>query len=331
VITPRDEGGADAADLIAGDYLLRFAARDIDDVRAIVGTDPEDERRFAAAARVSQVNLGLYRTFLQPFVRAAVDGSTAEWMRRMHPLRLKYELLSDQNPLMRPIAGLAERVRQERQPMVADNPLARIEAEASRQTEAALDSYRDLRDAWYEQVFLAVYGSPLLQALVGLRASDEPPRARPGDDPDHRAFVAQRIAELRARIGEGGLREAGLRALLYVLMPQRAADERSFNLLRRMRDEHGGGISLAEFKAMVRDQGFMLLLDPERALAALPRLLAGGSAGQIHALLEDVRRVAAASGPLGPEATTRLETVARIFEAAARVRPAEARPARSAS
>ena len=54
--------------------------------------------------------------------------------------------------------------------MAADNPLALLEAEASRQIEAALDGYRDLRDRWYEQVFLAVYGSPLLQALVGLRA-----------------------------------------------------------------------------------------------------------------------------------------------------------------
>ena len=101
----------------------------------------------------------------------------------MHPLRLQYELLSDQNPLMRPLAGLAEQVREERQPAAADNPLAKLEAEASRQIEAALDGYRDLRDRWYEQVFLAVYGSPLLQALVGLRASDEPPRAPTGRRP----------------------------------------------------------------------------------------------------------------------------------------------------
>ena len=136
-------------------------------------------------------------------------------------------------------------------------------------------------------------------------------------------------------------------------MPQRATDERTFNLLRRMREERGGNMTLAEFKTVLREQGFMLLLDEERALATLPRLLAEGSAEQTHALLEDVRRVAAASGPLGPEAASRLETVARIFEeaagatragrpaasaagevaaraATARVRPVEGRPARSA-
>src|SRR5206468_2923191 len=117
------------ADLIAGDYLVRFAARDVDDVRAIVGTEPEDERRFAAAARISEINLGLYRSFLQPFVRATVGEPLAEWLRQTHPLRLQYELLSDENPLMRPVAGLAERVREERQPAAADNPLSRLEAE----------------------------------------------------------------------------------------------------------------------------------------------------------------------------------------------------------
>jgi hypothetical protein len=54
-----------------------------------------------------------------------------------------------------------------------------------------------------------VYGSPLLQALVGLRANDEPPRNRPGDDQAHRAFVVWRVGELRRRISEGGPREQG--------------------------------------------------------------------------------------------------------------------------
>jgi Protein of unknown function (DUF3141) len=215
------------------------------------------------------------------------------------------------------VDALAERVREERRPVAADNPLALLEAEASRQIEAALDGYRDLRDRWYEQVFLAVYGSPLLQALVGLRARDDPPRTRPADNPDHRHFVEQRKAELIEQIGEGGLREAGLRSLLYVLMPQRTADERTFNLLRRMRDEQGGDITLAEFKFLVREQGFMLLLDPERALATLPELLTNASAKQIRAMLEDVRRVAAASGPLGPESEARLGALAQIFEEAA--------------
>ena len=196
-------------------------------------------------------------------------------MRRMHHSRLQYELLSDRNPLGRPVAELAKQVREGRRPVAPDNPLAKLEAETSRRIVAALDGYRDLRDGWLEQVFLAVYGSPLLQALVGLSARDEAPRRRPGDDPDHRQFVARRKAELIARIGEGGLREAALRSLLYVLMPQRTTDERTFNMLQRIREERGGDLTLAEFRAALREQALMLLLDQGRALESLPHLLAG--------------------------------------------------------
>ena len=83
-----------------------------------------------------------------------------------------------------------------------------------------------------ETVFHAVYGSPLLQALdqaQGLRAS---PRHRPGVDAVYRAFVAQRIDELTRTITRGGPREAAIRALLYIRMPEGIADERGFHLLR---------------------------------------------------------------------------------------------------
>jgi hypothetical protein len=73
----------------------------------------------------------------------------------------------------------------------------------------------------------------------------------------------------------------------------------------------------------------MLLLDQEQAMATLPGLLGSASAEQIRAMLEDLRRVAAASGPLGVESEARLGAVARIFEEAARAaheeRPANAR------
>ena len=39
-------------------------------------TTPDDERRFATAARVSEINLALYRTFVQPFVRALVNAAS---------------------------------------------------------------------------------------------------------------------------------------------------------------------------------------------------------------------------------------------------------------
>src|SRR3546814_9185191 len=95
-----------------------------------------------------------------------------------------------------------------------------------------------------ESVVRTVYGPPLLQAAVELAPSNESPRRRPDKDPAHEAAVARRIDELKATIGEGGPREAAIRALLYIRLPDGAGDERGLALLRRIRDEHGGGLTL---------------------------------------------------------------------------------------
>ena len=56
---------------------MRCEERTLDDIRALGGNDIADERRFATAAKVSEINLALYRTFAQPLVRAAVPPGMA--------------------------------------------------------------------------------------------------------------------------------------------------------------------------------------------------------------------------------------------------------------
>src|SRR5215213_7803604 len=65
-------------DLVAGQWVMRCEARTLDDIRALGGNDLADERRFATAARVSETNLALYRTFAQPIVRALASSPLAE-------------------------------------------------------------------------------------------------------------------------------------------------------------------------------------------------------------------------------------------------------------
>src|SRR5262249_730241 len=72
-------------DLASGDWVMRCEARTFDDIRALGGNDAADDRRFAAAARVSEMNLALYRTYAQPLVRAAVSSPMAHWLQQMHP------------------------------------------------------------------------------------------------------------------------------------------------------------------------------------------------------------------------------------------------------
>lgn len=104
------------------DFIVRFEARALDDIRALGYNSVTDERKFAAVARLSEINLGLYRTFLQPWVKMMVNEQTAEWLHKTHPLRLQYELFSNANPFMGPVAQLAEQVRTQRRAASPDNP-----------------------------------------------------------------------------------------------------------------------------------------------------------------------------------------------------------------
>ena len=122
-------GGADAKgeaidnpELITGEWVMRCEARTLDDIRALGGNDLEDERRFEAAARLSEINLALYRSFLQPWVKATVTPPMAEAMRRMNPLRLSYEMFGPRNPFLAWVGDAAERVRA-RRPVRPGNPL----------------------------------------------------------------------------------------------------------------------------------------------------------------------------------------------------------------
>ena len=171
-------------EMVVGDWIVRFEKRTLADVRAIVQPNPENERRFAAARKVSEINLGLYRTFLQPVVRALASDQSVEWMHKLSLAELPFELFSDRNPLMGQVAQLAAQAREHRQPVSPDNPLLQWQAMVSDGIVAALDGWRDLRDRSVEQFFLV-----LLWLAAGAgdawrwplgRASAPTPRRRAG-------------------------------------------------------------------------------------------------------------------------------------------------------
>jgi hypothetical protein len=194
-------------------------------------------------------------------------------MHRMHPLRLQYSLFSDANPLMAPVAEWAKQARENRAPAAKDNPFGAFQEAISEQIVAGLDAFRDMRDSFGEQLFLAVYGSPALQAAVGIDPADTSRPRQAGTSPLHQQLVETRIRELKAQMTQGGLHEGLVRAVLYVGMPRAAVDERGFEAIRRIRAAHAGAMPLAAFKTMVRHQFLMLLIDEKAAIASLPALL----------------------------------------------------------
>jgi pimeloyl-ACP methyl ester carboxylesterase len=301
-----------SADLVVGQWVMRCEARTLDDIRAMGGNSPEDERRFAAAKRVSEINLAAYQKFVQPWIKGLVTPQLAEMTRNLHPLRLQYETFCSQNPWMAAVKSAAEEVEENRKPVSKDNPFLVFQEQMSKQIVHALDSWRDTQEALSETIFLNVYGSPALQAAVGIDPQSAPSRRREMSA-EHRSMLEKRITELKSRIGEGGLREAAIRSLLYTGSARGMVDERSIEALREVRREHSGQrLTLPEFKMLVREQFFMLLLDQEGALAAIPKLLPE-DVNQRRAAFTAMRQVLSASGEITGERASRLQRVAALF------------------
>src|SRR5579863_794835 len=136
----RKSGDTTNPDLVSGEWVMRCEQRTLDDIRAMGGNSPEEERRFATAARVSEINLSLYRAFVQPMVKAMVTPQEADWLKRWHPVRMSYEAFTDANPFMPGIARAAEKVREQRKPAGADNPFIVAQEKISEQIVRSLDA-----------------------------------------------------------------------------------------------------------------------------------------------------------------------------------------------
>jgi hypothetical protein len=156
-----------------------------------------------------------------------------------------------------------------------------------------------------------VYGQPALQAAVGVDPAGTHPLRRAAKSPLHRELLQARIAELKSRIPVGGVREAVIRALLYAGMGRAAVDERGFEAVRRIRRAHGD-IPLSVFKALVREQFNMLLVDENAALAAIPGMLPA-DADTRREMFGLVRLTLGARGEFSAEDQRRLNEVAQLF------------------
>jgi pimeloyl-ACP methyl ester carboxylesterase len=313
VITGVDET-IENPELVQGNYLFSLETRKLDDIRKMGGNSPEDDLAFATAARVSEVTQGVYSTLMRPAVRAVATETSAELMRHIHPNRLRFEAFSDRNPFMRPIADWAETVRGDRRPVRPDNPFLAYERMASDMITSGLEMWGKARDAATEAFFFNTYGSPFVQGMVGLRADDTSVNRRIGRDVAREAAAKEAAIHLEQQIDEGGLIEAAVRALIYVRLPEGKVDERGFAALKQISGELAPAkrVGFVRFKEIVKEQYLILLLDAERAIAALPKLLPSNRR-QCEEALTLVRRVLSARGALPEEGRRRLERIEAMF------------------
>ena len=321
VITEVEPGTINRA-LIHGRYLFSLEARTLDHIRALGGNDAADERRFAAAARVSEITHGLYEAYASPFVRAAVTEPVAEALRQAHPNRLRFAALSDRNPAMAPVKALAEKVRADRRPAAPDNPFIVAERFMSEWIAGNLETYRVMRDAAVETFFLNTYGSPLLQALVGLGPHVDGSERRIERDLTREVIEAELAHQMEARFETAEPVEVLLRALIYIRLPDGVVDERGYAMLRAIRDEQPPErrMPLQELKRIVREQFMLLHADEERAVRAIPALLPARRADR-EAMRDILHRLLAARGDESAACKPRLARIDAMFATAPEKQP----------
>ena len=221
---------------------MRCEARTLDDIRALGGNDLADERRFEAAARLSEINLALYRTFAQPCGQA--PWSRRRWPRRCagctrcgSPTRCSARATRS-SPGSAPRPSGSARTASRSRP---DNPLLAAQEQLSQQIVDGLE-------AWRKAVGEAVRGDLPRRlrrpgAAGGARHRHRPRasrRARRRRACCTRRWSSAASPSSRREMTGGGLREALVRALLYVGMARNAVDERGFEAIRRLRDAHPG-------------------------------------------------------------------------------------------
>jgi hypothetical protein len=235
-------------------------------------------------------------------------------MRRLHPLRLSYEMFGPRNPWMAWVATEAERVGGCRRPAMEDNPLVAAQALISRQIVEGLEAWRKAAERVSEETFHAIYGIPALQAALGIDTSSTERPRKAARSKLHEALVERRIVELKAGMIRGGLPEAVVRALLWVGMARNRVDERGFAAIARLRDAHPASrqMPLADFKALVREQFLMLVVDEEAALRAIASLMPESMDSRREAF-GALRGVLEASGALGDVPAERLRRIAGLF------------------
>ncbi|MGC9271701.1 DUF3141 domain-containing protein, partial [Acidiphilium sp.] len=307
VIEPRPVDVA-KGDFVTGDWISRFEPRGFEAIRAVGRNSPADDRAFAAVARVSDINLTLYRATMQPIVQALATQPMAALAHRLNPLRLSYTMFADSNPWMNAVKEMAPTVAASRKPASANNPFWALQQQASDRIIAMLDGYRDARDQAVEKVFFGIYGSPVVQKLLGIDP-DTAVRPRPATSPGKQVRRQARLALYETKLATGGFDEALTRAVLYVIEAEGALDQRSalaLNLSRRKLMH----LSLANFKTMVREQYFVLLLEPQRAIDALASLVP--QPDQWRDLLAQVNAIISAGGKQNAVARDRLALLARI-------------------
>jgi pimeloyl-ACP methyl ester carboxylesterase len=250
-------------------YLSTFREVKLEEMRNLNRMQRKDEKPFEVVAEVSVLNEKAYALFGRPLVRSMVNETTAQMGRTFHPNRSQRWIFSDFNPVMWPVAAMAQNIKANRKTVEPGNPWRKLEAIGSEMITASWNLIRDMRDAASESLFFQIYGSMLALGASG----DVKPAPAVEEKPDPREMPFAK--EALAQIEKGGYPEALAR--MGALLGQYAGPIPLNRLAMTdefiQSDKILSKISEDEARRLRSEAGVMALLEPERTLNALPKLL----------------------------------------------------------
>ncbi|MBM6595263.1 DUF3141 domain-containing protein [Microvirga pudoricolor] len=265
-------------------YDVLLTERRVEDLQILQRYNRKDEMPFRAVEKTSEALAAAYETFVRPFLVPTVTPAMAGLARAFNPQRVQRWAISDLNPFLLPLKGLADMVRANRLPHGTDGPTARMERWSADVTSASWDLYRDLRDATVENMFFRTYGP----VSIGMAENyKEDVIKKPGDE-----RMAPAVKEALAHVKDGDRTTAMVRVAL--LLMKAGTGRRRLSTLKRARDLVGKEVGLLEIpveaaRRVIREQSYIVDFEPAKALATLTDLLP--SPGDRNNLLDLLDRI----------------------------------------
>ena len=253
------------------EYRVDFIEHRLEDiVKRLNRLQRADEKPFQAVSAISEFNQRAYELFAQPLVQATSSGLSSKMQEAFHPLRFQRWAFSDLNPWMAWLAPAAEAVKAQRQAVPADAPARKAERSMSEMTSAALDYYRDVRDAVSEAAFFQIYGN-LFSLYMADKAGEQ--KQLQGVEPRELPVVQEALAA----IGSGGYPEAVARVAALLARKGDPMPLERLHLRHELMEDYREllpEMARDEQRRIRGEQDIIVRYEPQQALEMLPKLLA---------------------------------------------------------
>jgi len=261
----------------AKDLLVRFEAREIEDILALDDGMTDEEEQFPLVAAVSDRNDQLYNTFFSPWVKLFANPFSAELLKQLHPLRITRYGISDLNPFVFPVSMWAPYVKENRRPVSDENFFVKVEKSMSSFIETGLNNISSMQAFMSETIFQTVYDqtSWLNWYYPEAKPARETPQEMIARRRERKAREKKDRDRWMAAMEKGGFVEGLIRIIVAISSADRILDREEFIKIQQITRTHERlkDIEIAEFRKIAKEQARIFQTDMDRAIETLPVLL----------------------------------------------------------